>query len=172
MDVRLARLLPLAALVKAVLPLSALAARSSGDRCSLAPPPPDNISLTITVDSTVTLFPPALSLASAGAPYVFANGDIQALVRYGANESRAIRSSDAGQTWAAVPQQPPPFAQRAASEVRTYAAQLQPDGEVVLFSGFNNASRDGINNGQDFTQRGPDQPARLRRSCCALKTPE
>lgn len=129
--------------------------------CSLAPPPPDNTSLTITVGATITVFTANVSLAGAGMPFVFANGDIQSLVRYGGNQSHAVRSSNAGLTWAAIPQQPPPFAQRATSEVRTYATQLQSDGEVVLFSGFNNASRYGIdvngdNSGQDFSRRGLD----------------
>jgi hypothetical protein len=138
--------------------LQATAAATELAGCSLAPPPPDNTSLTITVGATITVFPANVSLAGAGMPFVFANGDIQSLVRFGGNRSRAVRSSNAGLTWAAMAQQPPPFAQRATSEVRTYAAQLQPDGEVVLFSGFNNASRYGIdvngeNSGQDFSQR-------------------
>ena len=34
--------------------------------CSLAPPPPDNTSLTITVGATITIFPANVSLAGAG----------------------------------------------------------------------------------------------------------
>lgn len=89
------------------------------DHCVLAPPPPDG-DLQIRVDHTVTLFPSALVLASAPAAFAFNNGDLQAIVRYGANESHGTRIS-----WLAEPQQAPPFAQRAQSEERTYACQLK-----------------------------------------------
>jgi hypothetical protein len=127
----------------------------AADSCALAPPPPDGSSgLRVAVDRTLTLFSPALSLASAGEPFAFANGDVQAVVRYGANESHATRSSDGGRSWTALGQQPPPFSNRTVSEVRTYAHQ-GADGAVVLFSGFRSARRDGAKSGQDFV-RGPD----------------
>ena len=143
--------------------------RAGGDQCALSPPPPDQ-GLQVHVDRTVTLFPPALSLASAPSAFAFRNGDIQAIVRFGANESHGARSSNGGRTWRAAPQQPPPFPNRTQSEIRTYACQLA-DGEVVLFSGFNNQSRDSCCggspccNGQDFKRaRDGAIPTELLRS--------
>ena len=117
------------------------------DECSLAAPPPG-----VTVQRTVELLPASLSLQDAGHAYVFANGDVQVLVRSGANVSNAVRSSDRGNSWAAVPKQPAPFSERCVSEVRTYAVTLRATGEVVWFSGFSDAVRAGANDGQDFTR--------------------
>jgi hypothetical protein len=101
---------------------------------------------------TVELMPPAQSLQDAGHAYVFANGDVQVLVRRAANTSYAVRSSDRGRSWRPVPKQPPPFGGRSISEVRTYAVTLARTGEVVWFSGFSDASRSGANDGQDFAR--------------------
>ena len=87
------------------------------DNCSLASAPA-TAKFKVSVDRTVNL--QALSqmnLADAGHGFAFPNGNVQVKVSYGANISKAIRSSDSGKTWSVVPQQAPPFAQRSSRYV-------------------------------------------------------
>ena len=87
------------------------------DNCSLASAPA-TAKFKVTVDRTVNLLElTKMNLADAGHGFAFPNGNVQVKVSYGANISKAIRSSDSGKTWSVVPQQAPPFAQRSSRYV-------------------------------------------------------
>ena len=105
------------------------------DNCSLASAPA-TAKFKVSVDRTVNL--QALSqmnLADAGHGFAFPNGNVQVKVSYGANISKALRSSDGGSTWSVVPQQAPPFATRTSSEFgqNSFATSW---GEVLSITGF------------------------------------
>jgi hypothetical protein len=81
-------------------------------------------------------------MADSGHAFVFSNGDVQVKVSYGANISKAIRSSDGGRTWRSVPQQLAPFEHRTSSEFgqNSFATSW---GEVLTFSEFSDNVRAG-----------------------------
>ena len=65
--------------------------------------PPTSPDFNVTVERTAVLMSPSISLRDAGHAITFPNGDVQVLVRHGCNQSHAVRSSNRGVTWAAVP---------------------------------------------------------------------
>ena len=123
------------------------------DYCSYNPPDLSKYGLEISVLKRTTLFNSSNSFADAGHAYTFADGEINVLVRYGANQSRAVRSTDSGATFHPLPQQRAPYENRSVSEVRTYSVQRRRNKEVFLFSGFSSHSRKGFKNGQDFRRQ-------------------
>jgi hypothetical protein len=111
------------------------------DVCSLDTAPVTK-DFTVSVERTAQLLPPNMSLQDSGHAFVFANGDVQVKVSYGANISHAIRSSDGGASWRAVPQQPPPFQRRTSSEFGQNSLSTSW-GEVLTFSEFADNARAG-----------------------------